>query len=286
MIEFFGLEEDVVRSFLCFVIIGFAIGIPVGLSVGLKKDSKAATVFNVIGAVISVITLFLSARYLFMLFITFQWKWIILPLLLGIAILVLCFFVFKAVGQGARMGKYKRNPIIKRAVEYCRENDIVAVQCHSEMIRFYRDLKNVEYCSDEKVTRYAAFDYQVDQYLDNDFRPEHWRAYDRFPTPGDDILFADMDYPPLEDIDIFAKALASCLGGCAIAKHESYVEFKGYYVSKKTGIGKRAHHFIYTQNDRFVYKKRALAALEKTVGKASPAPAPKKENPQPENKWE
>ncbi|MBQ4066889.1 MAG: hypothetical protein IJD22_04495 [Clostridia bacterium] len=286
MLDFLGLTDDAAKVFIGLIIMGIALGIPFGAHVGTKNGSKATTAGIVIGTVISVITIFICAWPAFMLFITFQWKWILLPLLAGILVFAIFFSISFLLGSAARIGKYKRNPVIKRAVKYCKENDIVAIQCHGEMIRFYGELKNTEYCSDDKVTRYAATDSQCDEYLDSDFRPDHWRAYDRFPTPGEDILFADMGYPPLEDIDIFAKALASCLGGCAIAKHESYVEFKGYYVNRKTGIGKRAHHFIYTQNDRFVYKKKALAELiKKTGGPKKPAPE-KKEEPKPENKWE
>lgn len=286
MLEFLGLESEVVMLFLYAALLGIIIGICMGVPAGLKKDSSSASALTIIGMILGIVILFFSAKYLFLLFITFQWKWIFLPLLLCVALGAVFFFIFRAWAFAARLGKYKRTPVIKKAVKYCRENNIVAIQCHADMIRFYRELKNTEYCKDSTYSRYAISDTQCDEYLASDFRPDYWKAYDRFPIPGDDILFADMEYPPLEDIDIFAKALASRLGGCAIAKHQSYVEFKGFYINKKTGEGKRAHHFIYSQDDRFIYKKRALEELKKKEGKADPDPVVKKEKPKPEKKWE
>jgi len=283
MLEFLGLQEEVGKIFIGALIIALSLGFPLGSAVGAKKEKKSTNVFIIIGSVISVITLFICAWPLLMLFITFQWKWIIFALLLMAGVGALCFFISYGAAAAKRKRKYRKNPIMKEAVKYCRENNVVGIQCTRYAIRFFDRLPNSDYCKDETVSRFAAYEKQCTEYENTDFRPDSWKAYDKADHA---IVFADRAYAELEDLDIFAKVLSSSLKGFGVACHKAYVEYKGYRVSNVTGVGERAHHFIYRQDDRFVYSKKACKMLKKQEEKTDGLTASfKKETPK-KNTWE
>lgn len=266
MLEFLGLQSEAVRVFICFVLMGIFLGLSIGSTTAKGKDAKLG-VFGVICIIATLIALFICAWPLVMLFFTFQWKWILIPLVIAVAVGAGCFALTYSATMAKRKRKYKKNPIVKEAVAFCRENNIVGIQCHKDRIRFYDFLQNSEYCKSHIEARKAATDMECTQLESSDFRPDSWKAYDHPMALKGEIKFADRGYPDLEELDLFAKALTSCFKGFGMAEHKAYVEYTGYHKSPTTGISQSAHHYIYIWDDRFIFSKKAKADIKKIEAK-------------------
>lgn len=285
MLEFLGLEEEASRVILCFLIIGISVGLPSGgvSASGRKKDDGKTPVVMVIGMVIAVIAFLVGLLPGIVLFFTFQWNVLLGGLFLALAAGAVCFGLGYFVVLSHRKGKYKRNPIMKEAVAYCRRSGVVGVQCFGDRLRFHKELADADYCkTDTHMEMRANLDQSVD-YQTHWTRPDSWIAYDQSSGYAGDLTFAKRDYPDIPDLELFAKVLASRLGGCGIATHTRSVQYDT--VTRTAGTTTRTHHITHLYRDCFVYKKSACRRLreqqaqrEKALRATAPAVPVKKEN--------
>lgn len=283
MLEFLGLETDALKVFACFLIIGAAFAPAIGILTG-NKNSKAAPVLFGIAIVVSIISLFVSAGAIFMLFITFQWKWLILPFLAATVLCVILSLFFRSITIAARKAKYKKNPVVREIADYCKKNNIAGVQCLTDGVRFFTYLPNAAYCKSEIIRNEAKNDIMIANFKNNDFRPDYWKEYDSTDAICGYMKFSDKGYPNLEDVSMFARAVASRIGRCKIASHDAMYEYTKYYSKYQTsnGVALNERNIIHIHRDCLVYTKAALASAKKQK-KAEVKAAPK---PPKTNTWE
>jgi len=285
MLEFLGLEKEATQVLICFAVIGFACMLPLGCAAASgdtesEKGKYGGVVLMVICAILGIGAVIMGILPAIALFFTFQWK----TLITGVFYALLTGAAGYGLGycgtMSSRKRKYAKNPIMKEAVAYCRENGIVAVQCFDDRIRFFRDLENREYCESYTNTHMAADILASNSFKKGWTRPAAWCDYDRPRSFAGAIIFADRDWPRIPDLDLFAKVLAKQLGGCRVAEH---IQRDQYDTTKLEGNTRTTtHHITLLYSDRFVYKKAALDSKYPPAPKQQP---PKVKQPK-GNSWE
>lgn len=198
----------------------------------------------------------------FMLLITFKWGHLFKALLIGGAVGGLLYLILKGVFANIRRSKYRRNPLMKEIVAYCKSNDVVGIQCFPDRVRFFSALENGDYCQGASNIVHLQDSRNAASTEQEDLRPAAWKAYDNPPSLLKELKFADREYPNLPDVEIFAESLASCLGGCGVAYHSAGVNYKYFRFNSSNGNRDMVNHTTYTYKDYFVYKKSALRKLK------------------------
>ena len=258
MLEFLGLKEEAARVLICFAVIGFSCMLPLGCAAASgetqdKKKEYGGIVLVVLCAVAGIGATIIGILPAIALFFTFQWK----TLITGIFYALLTGALGYGLGYGSTMRSrkrsYRKNPIMKEAVAFCKKNGIVAVQCFDDRIRFFRDLENGGYCesyNDKHIVSdiTASMDFQRTW-----TRPAAWCDYDRPNSYAGTIVFAERDWPKIPDLDLFARVLAKSLGGCGVASHVQSVQYDTSRWEGSTHV--TTHNITHMYSDRFVYKK-------------------------------
>lgn len=198
----------------------------------------------------------------FMLLITFKWGHLFKALLIGGAVGGLLYLILKGAFANIRRSKYRRNPLMKEIVAYCKKNDVVGIQCFADRVRFFSALESEGYCQDERKVVHLEYAKNAAATEQEDLRPETWKAYDNPPSLLKVLKFADREYPNLPDVEIFAESLASCLGGSKAVRHSTAVNYRYTRFNGSTGNRDMVRHTTYTYEDWFVYKKSALRKLK------------------------
>lgn len=254
------------------------------------KTKWLSVLLNIIGYLffgLAVICAGLACVAGFVQLITFKWGELLLSLVIGCVAGYLLFLPIPALASALRRGKYKRNPLVKEIVSYCKKNGIVGIQCFSDRVRFFTALEGEEYCKDGSETIHEK-DQRSGQITEKtDIRPHAWRCYDNPPSLAGTLKFAERGYPELPDINIFAEALASLLGDCAVASHSTSVQYSYYRYDRSTGNQTRVNHTTHNYKDAFVYKKSALKKLkQEKKQQAKAAAASLKQQSRNSNSWE
>jgi len=289
MLEFLGLEDEAVKVFIGCILMGLALGIQMGAMAGYPdRDENAKTP---VGQLVLLVACILTGAAGFLLgiipgillFITFQWKYIIFAVLLGIVITVPTYFLLKWVVLARRRAKYMRNPIVKEAVEFCRQNRIVGIQCFPDGIRFFMTLNHPDYCKRSVSTETKSDHTAWQTYKGTWKRPDAWAAYDHGCVKV--IRFSDRNFPNVPDLPMFAGALAKKLGDFAYAEHKHAVQYDTVTTTGNTCT--TTHHIAVLHEDCFVYSRKAYREAQKArrdlTLPADETPKP----PQPkQNTWE
>lgn len=266
MLDFLGLnyEAELVVQFMALG--GLLAGLGFGFLASGAKGwlDKLLTVLAWVFLGLAVVSAGLACVAGFVLLITFKWGKLCLAMVIGGVLAYVLYLIPVAVLSGIRRGKYKKNPLMKEIVEYCKRNDIVGIQCFPDRVRFFSELENAEYCQSEEKVVHEESQRNGIATEGTDLRPAAWKSYDNPPSLTKALRFVDRDYPNLPDVVIFAEALASSLGGCGVAHHSTAVRYKYYRFNGSTGQKELVNHTTHTYEDYFVYKKSALKKLKNT----------------------
>lgn len=254
MLEFLGMEEEATRVLICLAILGPCIMFPIGTLVASgDKAGKLNTVVAVICAIVGIAAVVIGILPFIALFFTFQWNVLIKGVFFGILTGAAGYGIGYGTTLSGRKRKYRNNPIMKEAVAFSKKNQIVAVQCFENRLRFFLDLENDDYCNGHNDTHMVSNVRDSAAFQQSWKRPAAWEAYDRAPSYAGTITFADRGWPSIPDLDLFAKVLAEELGGCGVAAHVQNVQYDTV-VSTSSSIT-TTHHITHMYSDRFVYKK-------------------------------
>lgn len=260
MLEFLGLEQEAMEVVLACILIGAAVGLQMGALSAYGESSEEKTppgriVFLVICILAGVIGLLIGALPAIALFFTFQWKSLLGALFQGAIVLAVTYFISKRVVTRSRRRKYMRNPIVREAVAFCKQHNIVGIQCFPSGLRFFKKIEHPDYCkadihaekSPDKETCYS--------YRDNWKIPKAWSAYDMPSSYAGTIRFSDRGYPDVPDLPMFAGALAKSLGSFDYAVHRHTVQYDTVTYSGNTRT--TTHNITVLHDDCFVYSKTA-----------------------------
>ena len=260
MLEFLGLEDEAMKVLVSCIILGAVIGIQSGI---LSADTKGSegkvkagpVIFLVICILAGVYALFTGFLPAVVLFFTFQWKALLWCVFLGLTVAAVTFFIGNRVVQWGRRRKYMRNPIIREAVEFCRKNEIVGIQCFDDSLRFFQKLEDPDYCRSSVRVEKKKDASESEEYQKNWSREESWIAYDRPLSYVGTLKFADRDYPNVPDLPMFASALARKAKGFGYARHFHSVQYDTVSYSGNTRT--TTHHITVLHSDCFVYNRAA-----------------------------
>lgn len=296
MLEFLGLEDEAVRVLWGCVLIGIALGIEIGVQAGSGKKSdsdeeaKASVgqiIFLVFCILIGAVGLLMGIIPGILLFFTFQWKYLIGAIFAGVITVIATYFLARAVTLNGRRAKYMRNPIIREAAEFCRQNNIVAIQCFPDGMRFFTVLAHPGYCKKDVHLEIKTTEDQWTQYKQDWKRPEAWAAYDHSAGCIKVLRFAERNYPNVPDLPMFASALAKKLGGFTYAQHSHKVQYDSVSFSVNTKT--TTHNIAILHEDCFVYSIKAYREAVREWDRRGIAIEPKPEKPavpQKTNTWE
>lgn len=289
MLEFLGLEDEAIKVVISFIILGAVLGVQAGiLSANTNSDEKKVKV----GSIVFLVICILAGAYAFLsgilpaiaLFFTFQWKALLGGLFQGSIVAAVTFWIGNRAVIRSRRKKYMRNPIVKETVAYCKQNDIVGIQCFDDRLRFFKKLEDPNYCKtsinkEKKENAAQALEYQK-----NWSRPECFVAYDYPLSLYGTLKFRDRDYPNLPDLPMFASVLARKLGGFGYATHYHSVQYDT--VAYGAGTKTTTHHITVLHSDCFVYKRKAYREKKKAWKELGLNKKPEKPTPVKKNTWE
>ena len=265
MLDFLGLKYEA-ELVVWFCVLG---GTLAGMGYGLLSVNgkgwreKLWTVLAWVFIGLAIIAGGLACVAGFILLITFKWGQLFKALLIGGAVGGVLYLILRGVFANIRLSKYRRNPLMKEIVEFCKKNGVVGIQCFSDGVRFFTALENGEYCREDRKVEHVENAKNAASIEQMDLRPNAWKAYDNPPSLLKELKFADRDYPNLPDVEMFARALASALGGCGVAHHSTAVGYRYTRFNGTTGNRDLVSHTTYTYQDQFVYKKSALRKIKK-----------------------
>ena len=259
MLDFLGLEEEALRVLWSCIIIGIALGIEAGALAGANKkiefnnEAKATTgeiVLLVFCILLGVVGFLIGILPGIMLLFTFQWKYIIGAIFAGVLVCVLVYFLVRAIVLSGRRAKYKRNPIVAEAVAFCKQNNIVGVQCFVDGMRFFTAIEHPHFCQKqvtlEKVDSFSTWN----SYKESWKRPEHWAVYDRSPNCIKVMRFADHGYNNVPDLAMFAETIAKQLHFSCV-EHSHKVQYDS--VTSTATTRTTTHNIAILHEDFFVY---------------------------------
>ncbi len=256
MLEFLGLQAEanqiMVTTLIIAGLIGFALG---GSMANGEKTTKFWKVSNIISAIIGILLVIFGAIPAIKLFFTFQWAYLLRPVFIGIPVGIVTFCLGFFPSNAARKRKYRRNPVMREALEFCRENRVVAVQCFEDRLRFFNDLVNEDYCRPYSNTYEASNGAASYTFQSSWQRPKSWQEYDNPPCLVGVLSFAERNYPNLPDLGFFAQVLAKELGGCEMVAHNQTTKYDT--TTYKDGNKTITHYTTWLYKDCFVYKKSA-----------------------------
>ena len=297
MLEFLGLEEEVMRVLWGCIIMGIALGIETGALAGNSKksdsgsDAKASVgqiILLVFCILLGAIGFFVGILPGIVLFFTFQWKYILGAILAGVIVCVPIYFLVRAIVLAGRKAKYLRNPIIAEAVAFCKQNNIVGVQCFANGIRFFTAIEHPQFCKKEaSLINVDSFAYW-NTYQQTWKCPAHWAAFDNSPNCIKELRFADHGYNNVPDLEMFAKALAQKLH-FSYAEHSHRVQYDSVTTTASTRT--TTHNIAILHEDFFVYSpkahRRTVADWENRGQLTKPEPnnSPQKTTPKKKD-WE
>jgi hypothetical protein len=260
MLDFLGLTDEANRLVICAVIAGFVGMIPGGVAMAGAKINKIVN-----GLCISVccIAILVGLWPAVVLFFTFQWAVLLKALFFALLAGAVTGIPGFLIANGKRKKVYRNNPVMKEVVSYCKDNNIVGIQCYPDRLRFFSGLDSVEYC---KSDNYETYD---DSYKANSYasREKKWSPRDNDRHLKATFFFAQRGYPDLPDVSIFAEVLAQSLGGCRVVTHTESFKRDYFRYDKSTDKKELVHETNILYKDHFVYKTSALTALQKDKSK-------------------
>lgn len=263
------------------------LGIPVGIQLGAflaAKDQKSFSAGRILGLVCCVIPALIGFGMValngIMLLITFQWGYILLSLALGALACWLSFLSTKHTIINGRRAKYMRNPIMKKAVEFCLQHDVVGIQCFADGLRFFTRLEHPDYCKDDTYVHTVGNLTASLAFQKSWMPPQSWQSYDHSAYCAGTMRFDQYEYANVPDLPMFASALARKLGDFDFAHHKHSVQY--ITVEKTTTNIIRTYHVTPLREECFVYSRKAVAAIQK----AQTPPAPKVPQLKKTNTWE
>ena len=296
MLEFLGLEEEAMRVFWGCLIMGLALGIETGVLAGdgNKADSDQETkasvghiVLLVACIILGVIGFLIGILPGIVLFFTFQWKYILGAVFAGVIVSILTYFLARSIVIAIRRTKYLRNPIVAEAVAFCKQHNVVGVQCFADGMRFFTAIEHPAFCK-KLVTLEMKYSYEAwYEYKTTWQPPDAWAAYDHSPHCIRVLRFADHGYGNVPDLEMFAKVLASKLH-FAYAEHNHRVQYDTVTTTASTRT--TTHNIAILHEDFFVYCPKALRRTEQDWQNRGllTKPAPAKSTPEKPKKknWE
>ena len=261
MLEFLGLQKEAHTVTVALILIFGAIGLALGRSLAEQKGKLTAFI-NGFSAVAGVAGLIKGFGPAIKLFFTFQWGVLLKGTFLGVLVGAALGFPVYYLSIAARKRKYRKNPVLQEAANYCRSHNIVGIQCFRDSLRFFNALENEEYCSSENKTVHelSARNGQITER--QDLRPDSWKAYDAPKSYQATLKFSDRGYPELPDVQLFAEVLAGELKGFSYASHSTSVQYNYTRFNKDTGQTEHVDHTTQSYFDCFVYSKKALSDLK------------------------
>ena len=289
MLEFLGLTDEAFEVVISCVIMGLALGAQLGALSAYKKstDQKATTgqiVFLVICILVGGIGFLVGILPAILLFFTFQWAAILAALFQGGIVVFLAYLIARHIVLNIRIKKYMKNPITVEAVKFCKEHDIVGIQCFIDRLRFFNKLEDPDYCNPSIRTIRRETEAQASQAEAEWERPSAAAAYDRPDSYMGTLTFSERGYPNLPDLPVFARALAKSLG-FGHAEHRHSILYDTVRYSGNTRYV--THNTVRLMYDCFVFSR--AAKLKKDLAWKKPKKAPKVKKPEPIEKpttWE
>ena len=264
MLDFLGLREEAASVLMGCILMGIALGIQMGALAGYEKkdetsnESKATAgqiILLVLCIILGIAGFLMGILPGFVLFFTFQWKYILGAIFAGIVALIPVYFLSKLAVLRGRRAKYMRNPIVKDAVKFCKENNVVGIQCFADGMRFFTKIEHPGYCKKDVHLEVKQTQQQWEDYKENWQRPESWIAYHHQTLSCVRVIrFADHGYPNVPDLSMFASALAKKLG-FAYAQHSRRVKYDTVSWSGSTRT--TTHNIAILHEDCFVYSPKA-----------------------------
>ncbi len=282
-IQFLDMEYEILQVFLCWC--GAAV---LGLwAFGKVEDREfkpavgTAVIFWIqFGA--ALVLILLSILPAIALFFLFQWGPLLLCLIYAGLLGTGAYFLSRYLARRKRRRKYYKNPIFREALDYCRNHEVVAVQCFRNRVGFFTDIPNVAYCQrhhDEiKSVNYNSSLRNQKEWV----RPAAWTATDSPECYIGTIAFEQQGYEDLPDLEIFAEALCKKLPGFDMAEHYQAVSYttESYADVTKT----ITNHITVIYHDFFLFSKKRRDQLKKVQEKDKATveeyrfQAPKKKN--------
>lgn len=259
MLEILGMQKEAATLTMCLIVMGLAIGIGGGYTyVSGEKETLFGKILYWGCIAVSVIAFFWGALPGIALFFTFQWGTWIRGILFGLAaggaaygLICLCHRIW-------RRQKYAGNPLMKQIVRYCRENDIGAVLCLKDRVRFFGTVDYPEYCDSERDS--VKTDTSDTYYSTcSSYRvPEVWSQAVNAPSFRGEMIFTQLGYDQLPDVKLFSSVLASKLGGCKVSEH--YAEVTWYEEGRWEGNTKtNTNHIGVMYHDFYVFRRKYAA---------------------------
>ena len=297
MLDILGLDKEALRVLWGCVIMGIALGIETGALAGQGKkieynDNAKATAGDIVLLVfcilLGVVGFLMGILPGIVLFFTFQWKYILGAIFAGILVWALVFFLMRAIVLAGRKAKYMRNPIVTEAVAFCKQNQVVGVQCFVDGMRFFTEIAHPHFCKKEVTSETVNSFESWSSYKQNWKRPAHWEAYDRSPHCIRVLRFADHGYNNVPDLEMFAKTIAKKLQFSCV-EHSDRVQYDSVTTTATTRT--TTHNIAILHQDFFVYcpkaHRRTVADWENRGLLFKPVQEKPAEKPAPRKKdWE
>lgn len=289
MLEFLGLTDEAIKVIIGCGIMGAALGSQLGALSAYNRATrdqvtKGKIAYLVICILIGGIGFLYGILPGILLFFTFQWAAILGAIFQGCIIGLGAFYITRAIVLNYRRRKYMKNPVVLEAVEFCKKNNVVGIQCFSEGLRFFTKLEDPRYCRPSYSSPIKG-DIIAVSYKAEWEKPEASEAYDNADSHIGTLRFADRDYPNVPELRVFASALAKKLGAYGHAEHYHAVRYDTVRYGGNTKY--ITHHTDILLHDCLVFNRAAL--LKRKLEWKKTPPKPKKKKPEPAQKpttWE
>ena len=296
MLDFLGLREEAASVLMGCILMGIALGIQMGAMEGYEKkdetnnESKATAgqiILLVLCIILGIAGFLMGILPGFVLFFTFQWKYILGAIFAGVIALIPVYFLSKLAVLRGRRAKYMRNPIVKDAARFCKEHNVVGIQCFVDRMLFFTKIEDPRYCKKDIHLEKTASESLWTQYQGSWQKPAAWAAFHHQTVSCVRVIrFADMGYPKVPDLSMFASALAKKLG-FTYAQHSHRVQYDSVSWSGNTRT--TTHNIAILHEDCFVYSPKAyrtcLQAWKQAGLLQKEKPAPEKPVEKPKS-WE
>lgn len=223
-----ALQEILSEEFL-FVVTALVALIPMAFYTGWdqakpEKDrtedySEKFSIGGGILGIIFIVALCAACFFGLVMFICLKWIKLFTYLLRIVLAALAAGLLAYLAGRSRRKKKYRKNPIVKEAVAFCKAHQVKAVQVFPDRLRFFTDVLNSDYCKTASLTEECLdlSDATSRQHCYN--RPASWKAYDCPPEFCGDLVFADRGYPSVTDLEMLAKVLKGKLR-LSMASHQ------------------------------------------------------------------
>lgn len=197
----------------------------------------------------------------FIMLITFKLKMLTKAILFAGAVVGVFFGIVYSICFKIRAAKYKKNPVMKEILAFCRKQDVHAILCVHDGVVFMKRIQHEPYCKSNEET-HNEFTFSGFQAATSaDRRPTGFQEAMRPEGCIGKIVFADRGYPSLPDVRFFGKVLKKSLKGYGLATHKVSIQYD------EKSPGKIVHHITHVYSDCFVFKKAARKALRRKNAK-------------------